>query len=209
AELIDVNNRSWKREKIVNTFTNEVAEKILHIPLAKTPHGDFLAWSGELSEEYSVRNAYKLLQRSEDPSVYAVQTDYIWKTFWNYLPTRANMQYRKLITNAICPRCELAVEMIDHIFRECPISVIAIWGERNSRLHEKFSRSGKEIANFVQNYMRELDGSEKETQKITQKVSKWKHPPNQTVKINFDATYDERSSQAASGIVVKTVKERP
>ncbi|MBA0818637.1 hypothetical protein Gohar_025584, partial [Gossypium harknessii] len=132
AELIDVNNRSWKREKIVNTFTNEVAEKILHIPLAKTPHGDFLAWSGELSEEYSVRNAYKLLQRS-----------------------------------------------------------------------------GKEIANFVQNYMRELDGSEKETQKITQKVSKWKHPPNQTVKINFDATYDERSSQAASGIVVKTVKERP
>ncbi|XP_040960200.1 uncharacterized protein [Gossypium hirsutum] len=38
------------------------------------------------------------------------------------------------------------------------------------------------------------------------KFSKWKHPPNQTVKINFDAAYDERSSQAASGIVVRNTE---
>lgn len=65
----------WKIENIVNTFLNEVAEKILHIPLAKAPRDDFLAWNGELSREYFVRSAYKLLQRSEDPSVYALKTD--------------------------------------------------------------------------------------------------------------------------------------
>ncbi|XP_052877187.1 uncharacterized protein LOC128283833 [Gossypium arboreum] len=79
----------------------------------------------------------------------------------------------------------------------------AIWGERNNRLHKKVSRSGKEIANFFQSYISEVDGNEKETQKITQEVSKRKHPPDQTVKINFDAAYDETSSQAALGIVVR------
>ncbi|KAA3469148.1 reverse transcriptase [Gossypium australe] len=31
---------------------------------------------------------------------------------------------------------------------------------------------------------------------------KWRHPPGQTVKINFDGVFDERRSQSASGVVV-------
>ncbi|MBA0881876.1 hypothetical protein Goshw_025017 [Gossypium schwendimanii] len=38
------------------------------------------------------------------------------------------MQYRKLITNVICPQCESVVEMIDDLFRECPVSV-TVWTE--------------------------------------------------------------------------------
>lgn len=75
AELINNNERNWNRELIANTFPEEVAELILHIPLAMEPHSDFLAWTGEPSGEYTVRSAYKLLQ-SGDPRAYAVQNVY-------------------------------------------------------------------------------------------------------------------------------------
>ncbi|KAG8498641.1 hypothetical protein CXB51_005174 [Gossypium anomalum] len=135
AELIDNNVRKWKRELIANTFSEEVAGKILSIPLAEDPHDDFLAWSREPSRKYSVRSAYKLLQVSEnDPRAYALQTDYnnfykkiwllnlpsktkitAWKISWNYLATRVNMQHRKLISTAICPRCERGTKTMDHL----------------------------------------------------------------------------------------------
>ncbi|KAK5786258.1 hypothetical protein PVK06_040891 [Gossypium arboreum] len=67
----------WKRELIVNTFSEEIAGKILSIPLAKDPHDDFMAWCGEPSGEYLVRSAYKLLQASEnDTRAHALHTDY-------------------------------------------------------------------------------------------------------------------------------------
>ncbi|KAH1091485.1 hypothetical protein J1N35_018742 [Gossypium stocksii] len=43
-ELIDSNSRIWKREFIKNTFEIVDAERILRIPLAQTPHDDFLTW---------------------------------------------------------------------------------------------------------------------------------------------------------------------
>ncbi|MFQ6626288.1 hypothetical protein Gotur_005883 [Gossypium turneri] len=45
-ELIDSNNRLWKRELINITFTEEDVARILRIPLARTPHEDFLIWGG-------------------------------------------------------------------------------------------------------------------------------------------------------------------
>ncbi|KAH1108545.1 hypothetical protein J1N35_012313 [Gossypium stocksii] len=42
AELINSEERKWKRELICNTFSHDVAEKILRIPLASKPHEDFM-----------------------------------------------------------------------------------------------------------------------------------------------------------------------
>ncbi|KAA3472944.1 reverse transcriptase [Gossypium australe] len=54
-----------KRQNITrlirSTFSREDAQKILQIPLAHTPHDDFLAWRGESTGEYTVRSGYKLL----------------------------------------------------------------------------------------------------------------------------------------------------
>ncbi|KAA3483358.1 RNA-directed DNA polymerase (Reverse transcriptase) [Gossypium australe] len=77
----------------------------------------------------------------------------VWRISWNYLPTRVNMQHRKLVSNTSCPRCGESNETTDHIFRECPVTMEwitwisdqfttcqnklfwcglwAIWGERN------------------------------------------------------------------------------
>ncbi|MBA0756448.1 hypothetical protein Gogos_020650 [Gossypium gossypioides] len=74
---------------------------------------------------------------------------------------------------------------------------------RNARVHKKVSKSGKEIVNFVHSYILELNEIETKRPKVFPVVSKWKHPPDQFVKINFDAAYVERSSQSALGIVAR------
>ncbi|KAK5842442.1 hypothetical protein PVK06_004798 [Gossypium arboreum] len=90
-KLID-SNRLWKNELIKDTFAEEDAEIILRIPLARTPHDDFLIWGSESSSEFSVRSAYKLLQSSdENPRAYALQTIYrnFYKKLWTlHLPTK-------------------------------------------------------------------------------------------------------------------------
>ncbi|KAA3466458.1 LINE-1 reverse transcriptase isogeny [Gossypium australe] len=98
--------------------------KILCIPLAKEPHDDILAWSGEPSGEFT-------------------------------------------------------------------------------RIHEKASKSGKEIENFINSYILELNGIEEKIPKILPEVKRWKHPPSQFMKINFDAAYDGNICQSAVGIVAR------
>ncbi|KAA3488218.1 reverse transcriptase [Gossypium australe] len=129
AELIDESSKKWKEELIGSTFPEDVAAKILRIPLAKKADDDILAWSGEPSGEFT--------------------------------------------------------------------------GERNKRVHEKISRSGKEITNFIKSYILELKGIEEKLPKDLTEVKRWQHPPDQTVKINFDAAYDGKICQAAVGIVAR------
>lgn len=72
----------------MKTFSEEIAGKILSIPLAKDPYDDFMAWCGEPSGEYLVRSAYKLLQASEnDTRAHALHTDYsnFYKKNYGYL----------------------------------------------------------------------------------------------------------------------------
>ncbi|KAA3460897.1 reverse transcriptase [Gossypium australe] len=144
AELINSNEREWNRELIGNTFPEAKAELILRIPLAMEPHEDLLVWNGELSGEFSVRSSYKLLQNF-DPTAYALQNIYrdfysklwridiptkikifIWKTSWNYLATWVNMTHRRLTSSSLCPRCANGEETVNHLFRNCPVSVI-VW----------------------------------------------------------------------------------
>ncbi|KAA3457895.1 reverse transcriptase [Gossypium australe] len=263
AELINSSNREWDRELILNTFPADVADLILRIPLSQNPHVDLLAWHGEPSGEFSVRSSYKLLQ-NVDPTAYALQSNYrdfyrklwridipikikifIWKSSWNYLATKANMLICRLAVNSLCPRCGLAEENMNHLFRICPVSeeiwrnltvldtsfftqeefgdwltmvllslpseqcrtfcvtMWAIWGDRNSRIHDKKRRSGQETAQFVVNYIKELDGINKSTQPTIAMDNKWRHPFDQEVKINFDAAFDEKNRCSASGVVAR------
>ncbi|PPR94836.1 hypothetical protein GOBAR_AA25832 [Gossypium barbadense] len=75
-------------------------------------------------------------------------------------------------------------------------------GDKNARIHKKKNKSGQEIAKFVHNYISELNGVGQRTFKGLTEEIKWKRPPVQTVKINFDGAYDERNQQSASGVAV-------
>lgn len=63
-DLIDKESRSWKTELLVNTFHIEIVKKIMQIPLARAVHDDFQVWGGEPSGNFSIKSAYKLLQRA-------------------------------------------------------------------------------------------------------------------------------------------------
>ncbi|KAA3471387.1 reverse transcriptase [Gossypium australe] len=117
AELINSQSREWNREVISHTFAADEADRILRIPLAKSFD----------PRAYTIQNVYKEFYRKlwniELPTKVKIIA---WKVSWNYLPTRANLFYKKLIADASCLRCGLAAETVDHLFRECPLS-IEVW----------------------------------------------------------------------------------
>ncbi|MFQ6666235.1 hypothetical protein Gotur_032668 [Gossypium turneri] len=161
AELIDSSSRTWKQELIAYTFPEDVAEMILYIPLAERPHEDFQVWSAEATGEFTTRSAYKLLQSIEsDPEAYALQTDYkdfyrklwlldlpskikitVWKISWNFLATRVNMLLRRLTNTSKCPRCGSGTETMDHLFRECPVTIF-VWKELSFHMYLQENQMG-------------------------------------------------------------------
>ncbi|MBA0873835.1 hypothetical protein Goshw_007925 [Gossypium schwendimanii] len=70
------------------------------------------------------------------------------------------------------------------------VAIWAIWGDRNNRLHNKGSKSGKEIARFVNSYISELDAVGKNYRETPITVKKWEKLVDRVVKINFDAAYE-------------------
>ncbi|KAA3481069.1 reverse transcriptase [Gossypium australe] len=79
----------------------------------------------------------------------------------------------------------------------------AIWGGRNIRIHEKRISIGKEIVNFINNYIAELNGIENRKLVSTKETRSWSHPPREFIKINFDSAYDGNYNHSTSGIVVR------
>ncbi|KAA3471354.1 reverse transcriptase [Gossypium australe] len=201
STLIDNNERIWKEDLIEDTFDEEDTVRILQISLADVPHDDYLAWGGEASGVFSVRSAYKLLQTTDEfPRAYALQISYrnlykklwllnlptkikitVWKITWNFLPTRCNPRAWRLFCCALW----------------------ALWGDRNLRIHEKKVSTGSEIGNFVIRYIAELDGLERKKLTQTEVKPKWRHPPRETIKINFDGAFDVHNHISASGIVIR------
>ncbi|KAA3488818.1 reverse transcriptase [Gossypium australe] len=86
----NANIKRWKSELIRNTFTGDIAGKILQIPLAELAHEDMQVWRGELTGEFSVRSAYKLLQdSSQDPN------DYNLKNFLEFFSVLGESQVQE------------------------------------------------------------------------------------------------------------------
>ncbi|KAG8473534.1 hypothetical protein CXB51_035814 [Gossypium anomalum] len=150
SDLIDPVSRTWNTDLIISTFNADVAKKILQIPLAETTYEDFQVWRGESSGEFSVRSAYKLLQEANSgPSnnyLQAETRDFYrklwnlhlpskikitnWRISWNYIPTLSNLKTKKVVSVAICPRCQHPEEDSNHIFRYCP-TAIDVWSNLN------------------------------------------------------------------------------
>ncbi|MBA0783455.1 hypothetical protein Gotri_001164 [Gossypium trilobum] len=59
ADLIYEDSRQWKRDIIEIAFDEVNANRIMSIPLAKSPYTDLLIWRGEPTGVFSDRSAYK------------------------------------------------------------------------------------------------------------------------------------------------------
>ncbi|PPR91186.1 hypothetical protein GOBAR_AA29500 [Gossypium barbadense] len=82
----------------------------------------------------------------------------------------------------------------------------AIWGERNKKVHEEKTSTGQEIVNFINNYLFELNGPEKEKSVREEEHKRWTQPPSEFVKINFDGAYDSTHQQSASRVVARNTE---
>ncbi|KAG8475435.1 hypothetical protein CXB51_032213 [Gossypium anomalum] len=208
SDLIDRVNRKWKEDLISNTFHSEVARKILQTSLSESDHEDFQVWRDEPTGEYSVRSTYKLLQNANlEPNNYLLQTEnkkffgklwnlqlpskitvIIWRIAWNYILTLANLRYRRIVTNAVCPRCGYGEEDCHHIFRQCPLMY-------------EYS-SGIDLAQKVQNHMAENEGV-RPKQSLSNMVYNQRIVENlPIIKIQFDAAFDTRNFRSVTGLLV-------
>ncbi|KAA3487748.1 reverse transcriptase [Gossypium australe] len=83
-----------------------------------------------------------------------------------------------------------------------------IWGDRNSQMYNERGRSSQEMIKFVIGYIKELDELKSVKQKTMFIEKKWRPPPGQMLKINFDGAFEARRKCAALGVVVRDRKGR-
>ncbi|KAH1097779.1 hypothetical protein J1N35_014700 [Gossypium stocksii] len=145
SDLINASTRTWKTELINTTFSAEVAQQILEIPPSETPCDDFQVWRGEPSGIFSVRSAYKLLKEASLDPNFLIQANFkefykklwnllmptkititIWRISWNCIPNLVNLRSKRVLTDAMYPRCGIGEEDSAHVFRQCPITA-EVW----------------------------------------------------------------------------------
>ncbi|KAA3457116.1 reverse transcriptase [Gossypium australe] len=88
----------------------------------------------------------------------------------------------------------------------CRTFICALWGlwsSRNKFLHEGEHQTGGQIADFITNYLKEIDGSKKLLPARGIQATRWKAPGSTCMRINFDATFNYQNREACSGLVVR------
>ena len=100
---------------------------------------DLVYWLYEVHGEYSVRSAYKMLQRQKG-NWREEYVDSVWRKVWRIkapakilnlvwrslafcLPTVTMLQQKGVRVESICPVCKMEDETVDHAFLRCPIAM--------------------------------------------------------------------------------------
>ncbi|MBA0570749.1 hypothetical protein Golob_004363, partial [Gossypium lobatum] len=104
----------------------------------------------------------------------------VWNISLNYLPTLANMKYKKLVNTTCCPRCESEEEIVDHLFRYL-MHVLSLSDGFFGTPYGLSSETG------TQGSMRRVTSAS-------------------TIKIKFDGAFDGQRVQLASSVVARNAK---
>ncbi|KAA3472829.1 reverse transcriptase [Gossypium australe] len=139
--------------------------------------------------------------RGEETLTHLFQTCPVSDEIWRALPDMnltsfQNLEFSEWLTSVMdllsLERCRLFC-----------IALWSIWGDRNSRMHDKITRSSQDIARFINSYLQELDGIKINNLKRVDEQRKWQNPPKNRLKINFDGAFDGRNKLSTSGVVVR------
>ena len=132
---------------------------------------DKLYWNEDLSGEYTVKSAYKLLQlqkgqwhSSDNSSLWKLlwrvkappkSINMVWRALSQCLPTKTILHAKRVPINLLCPVCDGAEESIVHALVSCPFAD-QCWRRRggmylncqglnfNEWLQRMFDRTGRE-----------------------------------------------------------------
>lgn len=137
-ELIDANSGSWKQEILSQVFLPHEAEIIGGITLSSNLQNDRQIWAPIATGLFSVRSAYWVAKEEAVTGGRAgVSNDSSERKFWKYLcsmnlphkvrhfawrackdilPTKENLERRKVLVDSCCEVCQTDVESLGHMF---------------------------------------------------------------------------------------------
>ncbi|KAL4363826.1 hypothetical protein GQ457_04G030920 [Hibiscus cannabinus] len=84
------------------------------------------------------------------------------------------------------------------------VSIWAIWSYRNNKLHNNTLQSEAELIRFIRVYIAELTShGVSHTPSVAKTDVKWTPPPGNTIKFNFDASFDSLLQSSVSRVVAR------
>lgn len=135
ADIID--NGSWNLDSIDHIVDDMSRADIFNtmLPLFNQA-SDHPSWSGSSNGSCSASDAYEFINKDVNDikgwkwfwkiKLPQKLKTFLWLIFHDKLPTNLMRAKRGINTSVCCPRCNLALENMDHLFRDCP-KAIAIW----------------------------------------------------------------------------------
>ena len=124
-------------------FGVETHQEILAIPLTRMEEEDKVIWKENKGQSFSVKSAYlvalRVVQQQSGESSHTLRNEKVWKLIlsmnvppkvrnfvWraclNILPTRANLQRRKIVVDPWFDFCKQQPEVVGHVLWECPFA---------------------------------------------------------------------------------------
>ncbi|KAK8503471.1 hypothetical protein V6N12_066160 [Hibiscus sabdariffa] len=140
---------------------------------------------------------------------------FFWRLLNNFLPTFANLQYKRVQVRNTCPLCESAAESTD-VFagwfvnfdvNQQTLLVITYWAichARNKLIYEGSICSIPTTSTFIQAFILEIESLvEVLALKPIPKKAKWFPPDSNSIKLNFDASFNSSTNSSVTGIVAR------
>ena len=133
---------SWNEQQIRSIFNEEIAEAILQTPIVK--YKDKFIWVLERNKTYSVRSGYEIAFSFFHPPINTLPAHLrirkLWKSIWSLcappkvksivwklthdgVPVKQKLKSRIARVEDKCPRCNDAVELVQHCFLSCQHSL--------------------------------------------------------------------------------------
>lgn len=141
-QLMQPEIKQWDVELIRDLFQERDAQLILGIPLSPSQVEDHLMWVHEISGLYSVKSAYKLIQKQqgrwESASISAVckhlwklklppkVKNLVWRAISKCLPTMDHLRMKRIDVNPLCQHCGIEEESTFHALVTC-LELRQVW----------------------------------------------------------------------------------
>ncbi|KAK8661623.1 hypothetical protein V6N13_091221 [Hibiscus sabdariffa] len=218
--MIGRHTNCWNIALLQSLFPPALVSRICCIPLAKSKSADVL----DASCIYSPKSGYKLLMQ-EHTHISVSDTEvqhsifhsfygklwglnpptkckiFFWRLLNNFLPTFVNLQYKRVQVRNTCPLCESVAESTDHLLFLCPFTkqVLSSVGLPHP-LHI--------IAHYIKMsllaFILEIESLvEVSALKPVPKKAKWFPPDSNSIKLNFDASFNNSTNSSVTGIVAR------
>lgn len=138
SNIMSLDQRCWDKEIVADIFNNRDQHCIKKITLTDDTSEDRLYWGKEISGEYSVKSAYKMLQL-QGGRWQTADNDSLWRTMWQIkappkvlntiwralaqcLPTLTALHEKHVPVIITCPVCNGEEESTLHALVTCPFA---------------------------------------------------------------------------------------